>query len=101
MFIKIKEEEIIEIGEILRVKKDIITKYEETEEYKEYIKKSNMFCFFVGQEYTDKVISEEYKLIINTKTFDELIFEFDDIDQLEKEFKYIWNSVPILGDDNE
>lgn len=100
MFLKIKEEEILNINQIKRIIKEKETIYEETEEYKNYLENHQFSIFFVGNKYTDKVIDIIYKIIIHTCDFEELEFVYDDEQYWLDEFDYIWNTVNLNKESN-
>lgn len=98
MFIKIKDEEILNVEEVKRVLKATEFIYEETEEYKNFKKSSNnSFGIFFGAKYTNVVIETIYKIIIYTNSFDIIEYRYNvDLDYRDKDFDAIWNRIKIF-----
>jgi len=100
MFLKIKDEEILNINQIKRIKKEQEIIYEETDEYKKYLSENKgIFCFFSGNRYTDKIINTLYKIIVFTCDFEELEFIYDNEEEWREELEYIWNSINLDKED--
>lgn len=93
MFVKIKDDEILKVGKILRIAKEIDDTYEETEEYKNWRKTSGMFSFFTGVRYTDNLITTTYKLniYIDSEDDNDLKIEYPTLIELESEFNRLWD----------